>query len=190
MILSLANVMSLVQLTLKNPRQAARLLIEANVPISARWMALGLTAALSAILAHVSFSMIAFEADEEVLHINPVTSAIVQCFVLLGSAVVMFGAGRLFRGTGRVEDALLLTVWLQFVLLMFQVLQIVTQMILPPLSAIVGYSSIVIFLWLISNFAAELHRFSSALKTFFGVLATMILIGMALASILVPMMEI
>lgn len=185
--LSVAGILALAQLTLRAPRTAARLLISTGIPVQARWIGLSLTAVLSAVLAQISIGLINIGLEEDVLTINPIASAVTQSVVLLVSGVAMYGVGRMFRGQGRFIDALLLTVWLQFVLLMLQVVQILLQILMPPLSPFAGYASIVIFLYLISTFTAELHGFRSALKTFFGVLATMMAVGLVLASFFAPL---
>lgn len=186
--LSVAGILALAQLTLRQPRTAARLLISTGFPVQARWIGLILTAVLSAVLAQISIGLINMGLEENVLTINPIASAVTQTMVLAISGLAMFGVGRMFGGQGRFIDALLLTVWLQFVLLMLQVVQIVLQILIPPLSVMAGYASIVIFLYLISTFTAELHGFRSAVKTFFGVLATMMAVGMVLASFFAPLL--
>ncbi|MDO9638666.1 MAG: Yip1 family protein [Pseudotabrizicola sp.] len=186
--LSLSSLLSLARYTVQNPREGARMVMGANLPISARWVALALMAVTSAILAHLAFALMPADvrlAMDGAMS-SPLTSAVMQGGLMLIAVFVIHYVGRWRGGTGRFDDALILMIWLQFILLILQVVQIVTQVLLPPASVLVGYVSIGIFLWLLSNFVAELHGFSSVLLTFFGVLVTLIAIGFILALFLIP----
>ena len=181
MSLPAAALLTLAQLTLQSPRRAARVMMAAKLPRAARWLAMALTAVLSAILAHVSFALVPADIQAELGDMSPIISALTQSVTLVLSGLAMYGLGLLFGGQGKFDDALLLTVWLQFMMLGLQVVQIVVQILFPSLALVIGYASIFLFMWIISNFTAELHGFRSALKTFFGVLAAMILVGMVIA---------
>ena len=76
---------------------------------------------------------------------------------------------------------LLLMAWLQFILLCLQVLQLVTQVLLPPLSELLGLVGLALFFWLLTNFIAELHGFGSLVKTFVAVLICLVLAAFLLA---------
>ncbi|TGD45141.1 YIP1 family protein [Pseudotabrizicola sediminis] len=186
--LSLSSLLSLARFTVQNPREGARMVMGANLPMAARWVALALMAVTSAILAHLAFALMPAEARSAMdgAMSSPLTSAVMQGGLMLIAVFVMHAVGRWRGGTGRFEDALILMIWLQFILLILQVVQIVTQVLLPPASVLVGYVSVGIFLWLLSNFVAELHGFSSVLMTFLGVLVTLLVIGFALALLLIP----
>ena len=186
--LSLSTLLSLARFTVQNPREGARMVMRANLPMTARWVALALMAVVSAILAHVAFALIPADAQQAMVGAmaSPVTSALMQGGLMLGAVFVIHFVGRWRGGNGRFEDALILMIWLQFILLILQVAQIVTQVVLPPASVLVGYASVAIFLWLLSNFVAELHGFKSVLLTFLGVLLTLLAVGFILALLLIP----
>ncbi len=187
--LSLSHLLSMARFTIQAPREGARQVMKADVPMPARWIALALTAILSALLAHVSVGLMAADAQAAMSPSmqNPVGTAAFQGALMLAAAHLMHWVGRWFGGQGSFGDALLLMVWMQFILLVLQAVQIVVQVVLPPLTDLVAMLSVVIFLWLISNFIAELHGFASVGKTFLGVLAVMFAIGFALALLLMPM---
>ena len=186
--LSLQTLLSLARFTVQNPREGARMVMAADLPMPARWVALALMAVVSAILAHLAFALMPMEAREAMTGAmsSPVTSALMQGALMLAAVFVIHWVGRWRGGTGRFEDALILMIWLQFILLILQVVQIVTQVLIPPASVLVGYASVGIFMWLISNFVAELHGFSSVLMTFWGVLLTLLAVGFFLALLLMP----
>ncbi|RGP37627.1 Yip1 family protein [Pseudotabrizicola alkalilacus] len=188
--LSLSSLLSLARFTVQNPRMGARMVMQADLPMSARWVALALMAVTSAILAHLAFALMPAEVRQTMAGAmsSPLTSAVMQGGLMLAAVFVIHWVGRWRGGTGRFEDALILMIWLQFILLILQVVQIVSQVLLPPVSVLVGYISVGIFLWLLSNFVAELHGFKSVLLTFLGVLLTLIAVGFILALVLIPFM--
>ncbi|NJR43059.1 MAG: hypothetical protein HC767_10775 [Akkermansiaceae bacterium] len=70
------------------------------------------------------------------------------------------------------NDALLVVVWLQVLMLGLQLLQVLLLLISPVLAAVVGLAGIVLFLWLLTNFVAELHGFQSLLAVFGAIVLT------------------
>ena len=86
-------------------------------------------------------------------------------FLFLGAHAIAV-IGRLFGGGGSFEGALILITWLQFIFLIVQLLQLVVLLVLPPLAALVMVAAIGLFLWLLVNFIAELHGFTSIGKVF------------------------
>ncbi|MBN2630868.1 MAG: YIP1 family protein [Rhodobacteraceae bacterium] len=179
----MANLLIMARDTVQRPREGARRVMQANVPMAARWIALILMAVVSAVLAHVSFALLPVSAQAENAAVmpSPFVSAVMQGGLMLAAVVLIDALGRFMGGKGRFEDALILMVWLQFILLILQLVQIVTQVVAPPASLLVGYFSVTVFLWLLSHFVAELHGFSSVLKTFGGILLALLAVGFVLA---------
>jgi hypothetical protein len=68
---------------------------------------------------------------------------------------------RFFGGTGSFEESALLVIWLQFILICVQVIQIATLFVLPPLAGLITIIAIALYLWLLVNFIAVLHGFTS-----------------------------
>lgn len=188
--LSLSSLLSLARFTVQNPREGARMVMGANLPMVARWVALALMAVTSAILAHVAFALMPADVRQAMAGAmsSPLTSAVMQGGLMLAAVFLIHWIGRWRGGTGRFEDALILMIWLQFILLILQIVQIVTQVLIPIASVLIGYASVGIFMWLLSNFVAELHGFKSVLMTFLGVLLTLIAVGFILALVLIPFM--
>ena len=57
---------------------------------------------------------------------------------------------------------------------------------LPPLAGLLEIASVVIFLWLLTNFVAELHGFQSVWKVLAGVLLTFVVMVIVLTVLLMP----
>ena len=185
---SFPDLLTLARFTLQSPREGAALVMRADVPMPARWVALVLMAVMSSVLAHLSFGMMPPEAQAQMgtAMSSPFRTALFQLALMLASVHAVYWVGRWRGGTGSFADALILMVWLQFILLMLQVLQIMVQLVLPPAADLIGLLSVGIFLWLLSSFIAELHKFSSVGKTFLGVIGFMLALGVVMAFVLFP----
>ena len=78
---------------------------------------------------------------------------------LMAHAVTL--VGRMFGGTGRFDEALALIVWLQFIFLCVQILQLVAVLVIPPMAGLITMLAVGLFFWLLVNFIATLHGFTS-----------------------------
>ncbi len=181
--LSLRNLLMMARFTVQRPRDGARMVMASGIPMPARWLALVLMAVVSSVLAHLAFGLMPAEtrASMEEAMSSPIGTALLQFVLMVISVQAVFWVGRWRGGKGTFADAMLLMVWLQFILVVLQVIQIVVQVLLPPVADVIGLASVGLFMWLISNFVAELHGFASVGKTFLGVLATLLVAGFALA---------
>lgn len=181
---------ALLGLTIRNPQAAAQALIASGWPVSARWMALLVAVSVSAVLAWISAQLFPVPADstENIAPVlamtsQPLAMAATQLVAIVLTAWLMSAVGRMFGGTGRFEDALLLTVWIEAVLLVAQVAQIMLSLIMPGLAGILSILIIVLFLWLTVQFIKALHGFESSIKVFLAMVATAFVAGFILSVI-------
>lgn len=172
---------ALVRLTLRNPEQGAQLLMAQGLPMSVRWMALFLAVSVSGLLAYLAAVLFPIP-DAEVppmyaLVQQPLVLAAMQLVAIVVGAGLMTGVGRLFGGFGVFADALLLSVWIEVMLLIVQVGQIVLSLVIPAFSSMLGIVAIAMFLWLTVQFTKALHGFSSGPKVLLGLFATLLAMG-------------
>lgn len=183
---------TLAQLTLQDPRQAARMLMAEGVPMRARSAGLLLVAVVSALLASLQVGTSPQDLDPFTAFMlaSPFRAAVVQWLFLALTVVLIHRVGRAFDGRGSFPDALLVVVWLQLLTLALQLLQLAASVIAPPLTGLIGLGGFVLFLWLMTAFIAELHGFRSRGLVFLGMiltaLASGLVIGIALILILGP----
>lgn len=165
--------------TVVNPPKGVSRLLALNPPLQARWIGLGIVMALSAVLATLSQMMLAVATDDQItVAPAPVAMVLVQGILLVYGAWAMAFFGRRFGGTGQFADALLLVVWMEFVLIIGQAVQLVL-MVLFPLSALVLTIALVgLMFWLLVRFTAALHGFTNLALVAFGVLV--VFVGSAL----------
>ncbi|WP_405401346.1 Yip1 family protein [Paracoccus sp. Ld10] len=176
---------ALARQTLRNPEQAAHWLIAQNWPMQVRWMALVLAVSLSGLLAYASTLMFPLPEGEGVAVLSlgqqPLVLAGMQLFAIVVGAGLMAGVGRMFGGHGRFEDALLLTVWIEVMLLVVQLAQIVLSLALPGLAGILGIVAVALFLWLTVQFTKALHGFTSGPKVLLVMFGTLLVMGFVLS---------
>ncbi len=173
---------ALAQLTLREPRQAARTLLAEDVPIPARTAGLLLVAVVSALLASLQVGGKLTELDpfSRFMLASPFRAAVFQWLFLALTVVLVHRVGRAFDGRGSLPDALLVVVWLQLPMLALQILQLVATLLVPPLAGIIGLAGFALFLWLMTSFVAELHGFRSRGMVFLGLVLTALGVGLIL----------
>lgn len=181
------DIKALIGLTFREPEAAARQLILSGIPLPARWMGLMIAVSVSAILAWFSALLFPLPQGEAVpalsMTAQPLLMAAIQAGAILLAAGLMSSVGRMFGGQGRFEDALLLAVWIEIVLLLVQVAQLVVSLLVPAVAGILGILAIALFLWLTVQFTKALHGFRSGAKVFMGLIATVFVAGFLLSFI-------
>lgn len=181
--LTLSSLLQMARDTVSNPREGARRVMALRLSLREGWIALALMAVASAVLTHISFLLsppAAREFFSDAMS-SPIRTAILQGAVMLIGSWAMFWFGAARGGRGTLPQAVALAAWLQFILLVLQVVQLAAQVILPPLSGIIGILGVVLFFWLLTYFVAEMHGFTSLPLTLVGILGAMLALGMALA---------
>ena len=168
--------------TVSDPRSAAREVLALPLPRSEHWNAFLLVIVLAGMI-H-ALTLVLFPPDPSVPQISGLmVAAFIGGSILLTAATIQV-VGRWFGGQGRFEDTLLLTVWLQYVLIGFQVIQLVLMVLLPPAAGLVTIFGFVASIWILVNFIAEVHGFESLGKVFLGMIGAAFGIAFALALVL------
>lgn len=175
----------LIGLSFRDPARAAQTLMAQGWPIQARWMALLASVSISAILTWIAATVFSAPLDaaaQPVMLVDqPMVMAVSQMGAIVLAAGLMAGVGRLFGGNGTFEDALLLTVWIEILLLLVQIIQLAVALILPGMAGVLGIVAIVLFLWLTVQFAKTLHGFRNGLKVMLGLIGTVLVAGFILS---------
>ncbi len=189
-----AELRHVMQLTVQNPRAAARHLMGWQLPLSTVWLGMALMAVVSALLSTLSFLLAPAQSEPSMIEPsilamlqNPLQVAVLQAVVMVIMAMLVQGVGRMFGGQGNFADALVLIAWTEALLCVLQLAQIALTVVSPSLAAAIGLFGMVLFVWVLSNFIAEMHSFASAGKVLFGIIGTVLAISVLLAIVLVWM---
>ncbi|PWK62473.1 Yip1 family protein [Roseicyclus mahoneyensis] len=163
-LLSLVPLLRMARDTVSNPREGAETVLSLGVPRQAMWLAFALVIVLSMLLGDLLYLLAGLPQGGPLT--GPMGSSAVvmgglQAALLYMMAHAITQIGRLFGGTGRFEEALLLIVWLQFIFLCVQVVQLAALLLIPPVAGLITILALGLFLWLLVNFIATLHGFTS-----------------------------
>ena len=176
MTLSFKFLLDQVLTTIRTPRDGAQWVKSITMPRQSRWEALALFMVIGVVFNQITgFLMFGdFRIIMMGLVLNPITYAMIQMAVLVIMVFAVFWIGRTMGGTGSFEDTILLVAWLQAIMTLLQVAQTIAILLIPPLGIIVAIASFILFFWLLANFIAELHGFTSIPKVLGMILISLI----------------
>lgn len=182
---TLKDVLGLVYETITNPREGASTVLNFAPPRDAIWTMLALVVVLSVLLAQSTSLLFSNGAPETgPFSMTPLVLGMVQGGLLIVMVYATYWIGKGFGGTGSFEETMLLITWLQFILVCLQVAQTLALLLLPPLAGLIGIAALVLFFWLLVNFVAILHGFTSLGMVFVGIILSFFGVGFGLALIL------
>jgi hypothetical protein len=189
--LTLSNLLALARLTVQSPRLGAQAVMRLPLPGNARWAAMLLLAVMSALLMQGMTYVLppVGPNGEPVEPVGPFFWAGMVAGGMVLTTVLVHRIGKWRGGTGRFDDALILVVWLQFIQMLLVVVQLVLLFVLPPAATLVEVLAVALFLWLLTNFVAELHGFRSLGLVFLGVILTFVASVFVMSILLLPFMS-
>ena len=176
----------LLRRTLQDPRKGARAVLSLGVPLPVRTAGLLLMAILSTLVSHIGFLLLPPSGDPLAVFLSasPLRTAVMQWLLLAGTALLIYRVGRMRGGKGALPDALLMVLWLQVPMLIIQIAQLFALVLLPPLAALISIGGFILYLWLMTNFIAELHGFVSRGAVFAGIIITSFVVAFVLVILL------
>lgn len=187
-LMNLSQLLRMARDTVANPREGAAQILGLGLPRAALWLSFALVMVLSTLLGEVVMLLMGTPADlpPGTPSVSPLTMGLLQGALLLIIAHAMAHIGRFFGGTGSFPGALALVVWMQFIFLVVQVIQILAMMIVPPVAGLILILAFGLFFWLLVNFTAELHGFTSLGSVFVMTIlsAFAILFGLSLVLVI------
>lgn len=180
--------------SIRDPAGAAPALMKLDLPRSVLWSGIILMAALQSLLVGFAVWVTPVPNDPE----SPV--AIIQALygaplwffgvTLLISALTIYallGMGRLFGGTGTLEDIMVVMVWFQAIQIACKLVAMVLGLFAPILEALMVLAASGIGIYMFVNFINQVHRFDSIGRTLVVIVLAMlaVLLGFSLFVVLV-----
>ncbi len=164
--------------TLINPRAAAAEIIALRLNEVEGFMAIAVTAAVATLLTALMQGVLGPVPDQAMqdLFNRPFVLAVSQFSLMAVAAYLMSRVGRAFGGNGTMAQALSLVAWLEAVLILLQLAEVLVILIVPVLALPIGLASLFAFFYLLTHFTAALNGFTSLIKTFFAILATSVVL--------------
>ncbi len=170
-----AQLTALFWLTVREPAEAALVLMSRPVPRNVGWMILALGVVLNA-LAHFA-TLTLFPAPPE-LDV-PMLSSPFLYTTILGSGLVIlvfsfFWGGRAIGGLARFDDVLLSIGWLQYMRFAVQLISLALMLLMPGFALVFVMGVGLYSIWVVLNFINVVHGFNSLGKSVMLVLITML----------------
>ncbi len=184
MTLGNSNWGALVALTLRNPRAAAAVLIDWQLPRGVIWMALVLVSCCYAFLAGVSELLFPSQVPLPTILMNPLMLFLLLAGVLVATVHALLWAGRAVGGQGAVEDIAIVLTWLQALRAVAQAAVVVLALVSPALAGMFAMVVMVVGLWIMAHFVAQALSFASAWKAFGLMVALMVVFIFAIMVLL------
>lgn len=172
-----AQMIALAQRAISEPREAASDLLRLGVPSEVIVPGLVLVVLLSVIVNSVAELV----APTAMATIPPFLLAVFFGIVFAGFSIAIWQIGRLLGGTGTLRDSLLLTAFLQGIVLVAQLVQLMLLLALPVIAGLFSVAVFLLGIWLNLNFIDALHGFRSLGRSF----AVFFLSSLAVAVLLV-----
>lgn len=189
-IATLGSLLRLARDTVTNPREGAATVLSFAPARQALWLMFALVVVVSLMMGEIVALLTSFTADgplTDPFQQSPLMLGLVQAAFLYVMIHAMYRIGRYFGGTGSLEEAALLVIWLQFIFICIQIVQVAALVILPPVAGLITILAIALFFWLLVNFVAVLHGFTSLglvfVATFLSAFAMLILLSMILTAL-------
>lgn len=171
----------LVRLSFAEPENGFRAVQALNLPIPARWMLVAVSVVMGVLLAYL-LPVLSGQAGEIP---TPLTATVIQGGMNLLAIWLLAMIGRMFGGTGRFEDAILLVGWLQLMMVGMQAVQVLVMLVLPPLGGLVMILAIAAFFWMFSGFTCALHGFESRFMVLMATFGTLFAVAFVLSFVLI-----
>ena len=145
--------------------------------------AAALVSILGAIIAALMLAFTPADSDDVMLTParSPMVLALFQIATIFVSAYLLYFVGRLFGGDGTFGACLTASIWLQVILLLVQILQLVLMFIIPFLATLAYLAAILLVVYLSVSFVKEVHGFRSLFAVSAGVIGTMFVLAMVIA---------
>lgn len=145
------------------PRDAARRVLGLGLAPGVIVQAALAVTCLGVVLGYVMLLLAAGQVDpvSAVVLDRPFLGAATQLGVMAAVALATYRIGRAFGGQGDLVGAATVVVWLNAMMLMIQVAQLVAMALVPPLAGLIAIATFFWVLWAFANFTAELHDFPS-----------------------------
>lgn len=176
----------LARLSLRDPKRGAAAVLEIRLPLQEAVELSVLVVLLGAILSSIYLDFDAGIDEDQAVSIfaQPVVFAAFQGAILFAVVIATYLIGRMVGGRGDFTGTIVIMAWLQFIMLLFQLLQVVAAFLAPAMDGFLAIVSIVLFFWLFANFVKVLHGFQSVFKVLAGTFMAMVAIFAGVAAII------
>ncbi len=174
-------------LSVKDPKQAARILMDMQLETEVLRNALLLVALVNTFLFVFSVEFIGLSSPYPAFFNAPfVNFAIMVVGLALMVASLVF-TGRVMGGSATIRDVLVLVIWVQIVQAAIQIMAYLALLFVPLVANILTLAGGLIGLYMLVHFINESHKFNSIGKSAMVMIAALlgVVIGLSIVAIMV-----
>lgn len=142
----------LFMLTLRDPPAASDVILGWNLSKEAMWTAIALVSVVVTILSTVSNIILPVPAPLNAIVGSPFIYFIIAAGGFVATVHAIYWTGRMLGGRGRLEDLMVLLLWLQAMRAVAQVAVLVTLVIAPILASFLVLLIAIATIWVFINF--------------------------------------
>ena len=168
--------------TLREPNEAAAIVLDWNLPKEALWTAIALVSVVVTLLSALSNIVLPVPEPLNVLVANPFIYFVIAAGGFVATVYAVYWTGRLMGGQGRIEDLMVLLLWLQALRAAGQALVLVCLLVAPFLASFLVLFIAIATFWIFLNFVSIGLQFNSLLRAFVATLigAVALVVGLSL----------
>lgn len=179
----LSRILRLFGETLQNPADVANRIKSIRAPHEAGWMVLAFGTIAVVILLHLERLIPGSAAQTSGLGGTPFIDVVILGALSAMLVFVFYWIGRSMGGKGTFGATLAIMAWFQILVLFLVVIQVIAEILVPPLAGIVAIVSFVVQVFCLVHFVNVLHEFDSLPKSAVLLVASIIGLGFGLALI-------
>ncbi len=178
----IGRIIDLIGVSVRDPGAAIAALKGLGVGRRESWLTIFLAASVGAIMSWLLMRTLpGAEAGMDRLASQPMGMALLQVGAAALFAALVDRVGRLFGGTGRFDDALLVTAWIEVAMLVVQIPQILISIALPAIGGILSLLSFALYFVLAVQLIRAVHGFRNPLLVALGIVGTVFVAAFALS---------
>ena len=148
------------------PAEAAEDLFARNMDRKTALGFLALGVCLSTISNYITIPGYLSGTIELEIAISPIVFAVIIFIATLASAWGTYVSGRMFKGTGTLDQMIVLVAWIQWIQFVMQLAISVFMILMPPFAAILQFVLFFYSIWIFLNMVNQAHRLSSLFTAF------------------------
>ena len=160
----------LLMTTLRQPRVAARQILDLRVAPQIMWLLLAFIAVVGGFVHGVTLVILPAPDEAPMVFASPLLFSVFLAIVAAVSAYALTFVGKGFGGRASFEDVLSLVIWLQIVNVVVQVVTLLLMVVSVSLSSGVSVVASLWAIWLMVHFFEEAQQFGSLFKSFLVVI--------------------
>lgn len=175
----------------QDPRAAMAQVLSFRLPSQILWQLFLFTCTVSVVVSYVTGFLLPQPELADGTTATQISPFRLGIILLLSQGLLLFlgtfVAGRIFGGQGSFYDVLTMVIFQQLIMFVLNLFQLLIALVSPSLAVMFGFTTVILLMWQLCHFIAEIHGFRSALAVFFWGCVSIILVSFVLAPLMIAL---